>query len=206
MEIRRTANAGVLLNMDDISLLIDGVCKDMGGYVGTPATVLDEIVSDLPDVVMYTHKHKDHYDEDFIRKYTDTTGKTAYGNGIINSISAGNVLIDAVPTRHIGKSDVLHISYIIRGSKCVWFMGDASPVELKNISGFPDPDVLIVPYAYAVTESSWRMVKGKNPKKIILLHLPNPQYDEYNLWDKVKDVTKNDELLLIPEIGEKIIF
>lgn len=172
----------------------------------TLLVVQDTKYSTLPDVVMYTHKHKDHYDEDFIRKYTEITGKMAYGPQDINFVSAGNILIDIIPTRHIGKSDISHVSYIIKGSKCVWFMGDASPVIIKNMSELPNPDVLIVPYAYAVTESSWRMVKGINPKKIILLHLPHTQYDEYNLWDKVFDVTKNDELLLIPEIGEKIIF
>ena len=36
MELRRTANAGVLLKLDDVEILLDGVCQEVKPYLATP--------------------------------------------------------------------------------------------------------------------------------------------------------------------------
>jgi hypothetical protein len=84
-------------------------------------------------------------------------------------------------------------------------MGDASPMQLKKLSAFPKPDVLIVPYAYANTPAGWEMTKSVMPGLIVLLHLPEESCDPYGLWQQVKEITAEDSCLWIPKIEESRI-
>ena len=74
MEIRRTANAGVLLKLDGISILMDGVCREIKPYPATPPEERDAICASYPDMVCFTHAHKDHYDPSFAAEYEKQTG------------------------------------------------------------------------------------------------------------------------------------
>ncbi|MBE7032451.1 MAG: hypothetical protein E7401_05775 [Ruminococcaceae bacterium] len=204
MIIKRTANAGVLLRMDEISVLLDGVCRELPPYLGTPDSVREELENNFPDVVAFTHRHEDHFDESFARNYETLTLRPVIGPEFSISREVSNLKIFSVPTRHIGKTDIQHTSFVIEGSECVWFMGDASPLELKNFSDFHKPDVIIVPYAYAISTSAWKSTKNTGVKTIVLLHLPLRENDPYGLWQAVEDVTQNDECLKILQIGQEI--
>jgi hypothetical protein len=109
-----------------------------------------------------------------------------------------------VETRHLGKTEpgLQHCSFVIEGSKCIWFMGDAAPVQMKKMASFPAPDVLIVPYAYANTASAWAMTKEVCPGSVIVLHLPEENNDPYGLWRQVKDTIQEDPQAWLPCIGE----
>jgi L-ascorbate metabolism protein UlaG (beta-lactamase superfamily) len=96
----------------------------------------------------------------------------------------------------------MHHSFVIEGSKCIWFMGDASPMQMKKMAEFPKPDVLIVPYAYANTPSAWEMTKAARATTVVLLHLPEKEKDPFALWRQVKNVTEGECCLWIPEVGE----
>ncbi len=185
MEIRRTANAGVLLNLDGVSILLDGVCREVGAYLATPPALLKELLDSPPDKVLFTHTHADHYCQDFARRYADKTGlKIALPAGERWTDPAGTVQITALPTRHMGRGGLTdaHQSFVIQGSRCVWFLGDASPTELKKLDGFPRPDVLTVPYPYISTPSALRLVENLLPCNIILLHLPRQEHDPEGIW------------------------
>ena len=66
-------------------------------------------------------------------------------------------------------------------------------------------DVLIAPYAYATTPSSWKLSAGI-AKTMILLHLPPRDTDPAGLWDAVTQTTQAPSpKLIIPEIGEHIV-
>ena len=201
MILRRTTNAGMLIKTKDLSVLLDGVARELPPYEGTPSSIKEELLLLPPDYVLYTHNHKDHYDADYASKYSSSTGSKVYVAEDNIHLVKGETEIFSVKTRHIGRTDVNHVSYIINGSKCIWFMGDASPLELNE---YPKPDILIVPYAYTVTESSWKTALGSGADKIILLHLPQRDNDEYGLWTMTEAVTKSDSRLLIPEIGQTI--
>ena len=114
--------------------------------------------------------------------------------------------IKGVTTRHIGKENISHSSYIIDGSVNILFMGDSSPLEWKNITLDKNPDVIIAPFAYATTESSWRITEKFNPKLVILVHFPLYENDTFGIWDSVRNVIKDDDRVCIPQIGEKILF
>lgn len=206
MEITRTANAGVLLLLDGVSFLLDGVAQELAPYAGTPHHFREQFIKNPPDVVAFTHMHKDHYDENYAEEYRIKTLRPVYGPECLPPKVTQNIEIEAVSTRHIGKTDISHISYIISGSKCVWFMGDASPLMWKNADSFPKPDVVIVPYAYAITASAWQITKNLGAGEIVLLHLPQRECDEYALWDAVEKTAGSDSSLHIPQIGQTLVF
>lgn len=207
-EIKRTANAGVLIKLDGVSILLDGVCEEYAkySYLGTPDNIRRELTDNFPDVLAFTHWHEDHCDLSYVEQYKKSTLRPVYGpelsiNGIIN-----NITFSTVESRHIGKFTDPHVSYIIRGSECIWFLGDASPLIWKDVDNYPCPDIVILPYAYAITESAWKITKGLGAKNIVLLHLPRKEEDAYKLWDAVTETVKGDNSLFIPEIGEVLNF
>ena len=214
MELRRTANAGVLLKLDGISVLLDGVCREVKPYLATPHEEKIRLLQSCPDVLAFSHTHEDHCDPAFAAAWQRQTGRAILcpdeisGCRTTNKIFyRGTLTIAPIPSRHIGKVDLglNHVSYIIRGSRCVWFLGDASPLQWKDRTDLPFPDILIVPYAYAATPSAWEMTKAFRPKKIVLLHLPDRNADPYELWQTVeRTIGREFDTLLIPQLGESL--
>ena len=146
--LTRTANAGVLLELDGISILLDGVCQSLPPYLGTPTQIKNFLTENLPNVLAFTHKHLDHYDASYVNLYKQKTLRSVYGPESLNFYEVGNgVKMYLVPTRHIGKTDVEHVSYVINGTSTIYFMGDATPLALKKMQEYAKPDILIVPFA-----------------------------------------------------------
>ena len=215
MELLRTANAGILLRLDGVSILLDGVCGKVETFIPTPEPILKQLQADLPDVVAFTHEHVDHFHKGFADFYQKTTLRPILGpetlplEQVVDGVFRyGCVRLQAIPTRHIGKASlqVPHRSHIIQGSKCVWFLGDASPLQIQNRTDLPHPDVLMVPFAYTTNTTGWEIVKQLNPSHVVLLHLPPQNEDPYGLWDLVAQYTGGTSAppLWIPEIGETI--
>ena len=208
MELQRTANAGVLLKMDGVSILLDGLADRVEGYLPTPAEMADRLLENPPDILVYTHNHPDHCSEALLLPYRKQNLRPIYGPESLYSgaIQVGEVTVTPVASRHIGKTEpgLLHTSYILQGSKCVWFMGDAAPLQWKNRTDLPKPDVLIAPYAYGNTKAVWDMSYALT-KNIVLLHLPEKDKDIYRLWEGVEATTRDTTAnLWIPQIGETI--
>ena len=213
MEIRRTANAGVLLKLDGVAILLDGVCREVKPYPATPLEERQLLTDSWPDVVAFTHGHKDHFDPVYAAQFKKQTNGAFLGPkelpGVRVStepVNVRGVKITPVPSRHIGLAGKTtpHVSYIIEGSSCIWFLGDASPSQWQNKDNLPKPDVLLVPYVYATTESAWRATKALSADKIILLHLPEKQLDAAGLWNAVEATAGLSAFAGIPEIGETI--
>ena len=120
----------------------------------------------------------------------------------MGTVRIGEVAITPVETRHLGKTEpgLHHVSFVIQGSKCIWFAGDAAPIQWKNLTHLPRPDVLIAPYAYANTPMAWGLSRSL-AEKVVILHLPEKGNDPYGLRDSVKSTTC-EEALYLPEIGE----
>ena len=212
MEIRRTANAGVLVALDGVRILLDGVCQEVAPYLATPDRERQLLLDNPPDLLAYTHDHPDHYDRSFVSEYFQRAAGPLMGPAGSPFGSQprwiGAVKITPVPSRHIGKQDeVEHVSYIIQGSRCVWFMGDASPLQWKDREDLPRPDVLIAPFAYA-TCGGWDLTCSIGPKALVLLHLPQRDNDPHKLWDQVEAaVAKGDgPAVYVPELEQRIRF
>lgn len=201
MKIRRTANAGILLELDGVTILLDGVCRGVKPYPATPLEEREALQRSFPDVIAFTHAHKDHYDPAFAALYQKQTGGVILGPMSLPGCTAtmedtvvNGVYILPVPSRHIGLAgkDVDHASFIIQGSRCVWFLGDAAPMQWRG-KDLPKPDVLVVPYAYANTPSGWALTRALGADQVILLHMPGREEDTIGLWDAVNAVLKSEE-------------
>ncbi len=205
MKITRTASSGVLIELDGTYILIDGVAKTLGAYIGTPEEIRTALRAYPPDVLAFTHMHEDHYDTEYAEFYENTMHSPILSPENAGEIKKDAITIKSISTRHIGKPDFPHVSYAITGSQSIWFMGDASPSMLKEMESFQKPDVLFVPFAFATTKSSWQSALKTGAEKIIVLHLPKKEEDTEGLWDKVYEVAGNDGHLIILKIGEEIV-
>jgi len=208
MEIQRTANAGALLKMDGVSILLDGLCDGIDIYLPTPPTLADSLLVEPPDVLAFTHNHPDHYSEALLLPYRKQNLRPILGPEYLpmEDLRVGEVTITPVASRHIGKTEpgLSHHSFIMKGSRCVWFMGDAAPLQWATRTDVPRPDVLIAPFAYANTKTAWDLSCAL-ADKIILLHLPERNNDPYGLWQAVDNTTAGAMNLFVPQIGETII-
>lgn len=208
MELRRTANAGALLKLDGVTILMDGVCREVKPYPATPPEVKEELKANMPDVIAFTHAHKDHYDPGFAAEAMRQNGVIfgpAACHGSMEPAAVGSVRITPVSSRHIGAAGKVtpHASFIIEGSACIWFTGDAAPSQWSRME-LPAPDVLIVPYAYCNTPSAWQSVKRMSPKAVILLHMPKREEDSIGLWVAVENTVGEDPILYIPAMNETL--
>ena len=213
MEIKRTANAGILLSLDGVRILLDGVCEQLPPYLGTQPGERESLLQDVPDLVAFTHVHPDHCDLSFVSDYLQKTAGPIMGPADIPFTSSteqtvGTVKVTPVPSRHLGKAnDVQHVSYIIEGSHCVWFMGDAAPSQLKQMKTLPHPDVLIAPFGFAIG-SGWNAACDLSPQVFVLVHMPEKTDDPANLWHQVEQTVsgKPGPAVYIPELGQNIHF
>ena len=211
MRISRVSNAGVLLELDGVKLLLDGFCTGHGPYLATPADLRERLFLDPPDMLAFTHEHPDHFDAHGAEKYHKQTLRPVLGPEHLpcgttsQGISRGFVSVLPIKSRHIGKEyfHVPHVSYAITGSKSVWFLGDAVPSQWHGIDR--KCHVLIAPFAYALSDSAWRMT-SELAEHVVLVHMPLRDNDPARLWPQVEAVTGAScpVHLHIPAIGETI--
>ena len=211
MRISRVSNAGVLLELDGVKILLDGFCTGHGSYLATPADLRERLFLDPPDMLAFTHEHPDHFDAQMAEQYHKQTLRPVLGPENLpcgttsRGISRGFVSILPIKSRHIGKEyfHVPHVSYAITGSKSVWFLGDAVPSQWHGIDR--KCHVLIAPFAYALSDSAWRMT-CELAEHVVLVHMPLRDNDPAKLWPQVEAVTGTScpVHLHIPAIGETI--
>jgi len=211
MRISRVSNAGVLLELDGVKILLDGFAKSEGPYLATPAPIRDSLLADPPDMLAFTHEHEDHFDALAAEQYHKQTLRPVLGpenlpyGTTTRGVAVGWVSVLPIKSRHIGKEyfHIPHVSYDIEGSKTVWFLGDATPAQWHGIDR--KCHVLIAPFAYAASDSAWRMT-CKLADHVVLVHMPLRENDPAGLWPQVEAVTGKScpVKLYIPEIGETI--
>ncbi|MBD5149031.1 MAG: MBL fold metallo-hydrolase [Oscillibacter sp.] len=213
----RTANAGGLLELDGVSVLLDGICGGVGPYLPTPPRVLDRLMARSIDLMAFTHSHQDHFSGEDVRLCLSAQkGAAVLGpRDVADALSpypaaaeermvVGPVTVTPIPSRHIGAAcrKMEHYSFLLEGSRRCLFMGDAAPVQWKDGC----PDVLFAPFAYAATGAGWRMTERLSPKRLVLLHMPGRDNDPEGLWQAVEGVlSRNRDIPVdIPDIGETV--
>ena len=211
MILSRVSNAGVLLELDGVKILLDGFCTDIGPYMATPAAFRESLLADPPDMLAFTHDHPDHFDGTLVEQYRKQTLRPVLGpenlpfGTTFKGLAMGGVSVLPVKSRHIGKEyfHVPHVSFDIEGSKSVWYLGDAVPSQWHGIKR--KCDVLIAPFAYALSDSAWRMT-CQLADTVVLVHMPLRENDPAQLWPQVEVITGKScpVKLLIPAIGDTI--
>ena len=210
MQIQRVANAGVLLTLDGVSILLDGLCDGVEGYLPTPPAIAQQLWEKQPDLLAFTHGHRDHRSEALLLPYRKQNLRPILGpeSPHLGAVRVGQVTVEMVESRHLGRTEpgLEHISYIIQGSRCVWFVGDAAPLQWKNRADLPRPDVLIAPYAYANTKAAWEQTCAL-AEKVVLVHLPARDADPYGLWNAVEETVRNtpEKPVYVPVIGQQVV-
>ena len=168
-----------------------------------------ELTESFPDAVAFTHSHKDHYDPAFAAAFRQQGGVILGPNdchGTMEPRIVGGVRITPISSRHLGIAGKTtdHASFILEGSRCVWFTGDAAPSQWRDQKDLPKPDVLIVPYAYATTPAAWSLTQSLGAEKIIIVHLPRRQEDEVGLWDAIEATAGKERDLFFPAMNETV--
>ena len=211
MLLSRVSNAGVLLSLDGVKILLDGFCTDIGPYMATPAAFRESLLADPPDMLAFTHDHPDHFDGEAVATYRKQTLRPVLGPENLpyatssRGVAVGGVSVLPVKSRHIGKEyfHVPHVSYDIEGSKSIWFLGDAVPSQWHGVSR--KADVIIAPFAYALSDSAWRMT-CQLADTVVLVHMPLRYNDPAQLWPQVEAITGKycPVKLYIPAIGDRL--
>lgn len=219
MQIRRTANAGVLLTLDNVSILLDGVCRVYSPYLAPPPAVLEELAACPPDALIFTHAHPDHFEPDFVARLQQRTGCSVLGTeGVAELLPGvpveqggaviGGVRITPVPSRHLGVEwrNYPHVSYLLEGSKRVFFVGDATPACWKEGVSRLQPDVLIAPFPYVTTRVGRQITLCFAPKELVLVHMPAEDHDPDGIWPAVRGALAQQKEIpvWIPALGETL--
>ena len=171
-----------------------------------------ELISCPPDMVLFTHNHADHFDPDYCREIESPIYATEQVADELSgrmqtekTAGTGKVRVHPVLTRHMGHygKTTQHQSYVVEGSQTVWFLGDASPMELRKFTSFSKPDVLLIPYPYISTPTALSIVEAYLPCKIVLLHMPLPENDPESIWQIVDPGLEYlKAYLYVPKMGE----
>ena len=107
------------------------------GDLPTPGAIAEQLLQSPPDILAFTHGHSDHCSEALLLPYRKQNLRPILGPESLpeRKMRVGEVTVTAAETRHLGKTEpgLVHMSYVIRGSKTVWFMGDASPLDVKKL-------------------------------------------------------------------------
>lgn len=198
MKLTRTANAGVLLELDGVTILMDGVCREVKPYPATPPGLKAKLLEDLPEIIAFTHAHKDHYDPGFAAVVTQKN-RVIFGpsacHGTMEAGERRGVKITPIASRHIGAAgkDTPHASFLVEGSQTVFLTGDAAPTQWRQYP-LPPIDALIVPYAYCNTPSAWQLTKSLGAKRVVLVHMPQDSEENRDYYDPVRQTVGNDRL------------
>ena len=200
MKLTRTANAGVLLELDGVTILMDGVCREVKPYPATPPGLKAELTGNLPDIIAFTHAHKDHYDPGFAAAVKQKN-RVIFGpstcHGTMETGKSRGVKITPIPSRHIGAAgkDTPHASFLVEGSQTVLFTGDAAPIQWRQ-KELPTIDVLIAPYAYCNTVPAWELTKSLGVKTVVLVHMPEENEETKLYYDPVRETVGSDSLYI----------
>lgn len=205
MNIKQTSNAGFLLSLDNTDILLDGVGERIAPYFETPIYIKEELLATPLDALVFTHYHGDHFDKSFAEAYKNREfGSVFCGPELSTPLVVKNLEIIPIKTRHIGKFVIDHSSYLIKGSKTILFLGDASPNEFKNREDLPEIDLVIAPFAYAITNAAISITNSLGAKNVIITHLPEQSLDEFEIRETVTKAVEQNNNWQTSEIGQSI--
>ncbi len=216
----RTSSSGGILELDGVRILLDGASMPRNGYAITPPDIMGWIANLPISVAATTHSHPDHFAPAFLRRLRnavllgpeDVADQLPDRMVLDSDLRIRQVHITPVASLHldITEEESPHLSYVIQGTQfCVWFLGDADPLQWPLLSdGLPRPDVLIAPYSYSLTETSWRAVEHLAPGLLILTHLPMPNQDPRNIRASCEAMlaAHPNQLSIIPVLGAQVNF
>lgn len=232
MKVTRVSNAGILVERDGHRILIDGLnISNIYHYVGTVPEEFDVLMaSEDVDYLVFTHVHDDHFNAIMTMKYMDAHPKTKVvapvsvleklllcGIAKDRMIDAASIPfgtdfpVNAFRTIHIGTpyKDVLHYSYYLGGEETLLYTGDAIPLS-SNYKELEETgvhiSVLASNYAHVIGAGIRTIRRIIHPEHTLVLHLPDPHYDEEGLYPLTHDsIEHNPDLdIHVMDLDEQV--
>ena len=209
----------MLVALDSVILLLDGVCQGYSLYLAPPPAIIQGLDHRPPDMLAYTHSHPDHFEPGFAARFYEKTHRPILGTAGVaellpgipveqGSAIVGGVRVTPVPSRHLGAEwrNYPHVSYLLEGSKRIFYVGDATPACWKESVFGLRPDVLIAPYPYVTTRLGWQSVERFAPKAVVVVHVPAVDNDPDGIWSMVQRgmAAHRDIPMYVPDLGEKV--
>lgn len=207
-----TTNAGLYFCSESSEILVDGI-HDAGsvGYYPMDDKMRIQMLSAEglfagSGALLFTHLHKDHYDEEavneYLRQHPDSAiwgpGLTATGLSDIRneegkcSFRYGNFRIEAYETKHSGPRymKVPHYSLLVQNVTAdeVFFVaGDAAPEpdlgsSIRREYGECTGGIYAFVMAYQLAEKKSRhFLEELKPTRIFLIHQPREEDEAYRM-------------------------
>jgi L-ascorbate metabolism protein UlaG (beta-lactamase superfamily) len=165
------------------------------GYMKYNAAEIDSVQSNA--ILLFTHRHADHYSRKIIKKLKKEKAVKKYGSGNIGRLKKLNSLssfrIEKIKTKH--RFSLKHYSYIITWhGKRIFLSGDTE--SAATVAGMKELDWAFVP--------SWIMLDAQEKKLTVpaktigIYHLyPNQKFKK-ELPKKIELLDKQGEVIVIP--------
>lgn len=235
--IRQVDNAGVLIRLGDACICTDILCAHgYGRYMTADEADLEEVYQAGPEACLITHEHPDHFSEekmrryakankgmriisnekvsDCLRPYIEEERLTVIGRGRKQDIMAGEALIRAFCSRHMGREygDIVNLSFLLeyRGYR-ILITGDADPRYLLRLAverGIR-ADLLISPFAYITLRFVRRQLKEKlGVSQVFAIHLPKKGKDGMRFREILKAAQDEEgipQVIYGNEIGRELV-
>ena len=203
-ELFHTINSGLYIRLGDSVIFIDGLHTGRRfGLSDTPAEVLAQAEGDgtafrYNTLLLFTHCHDDHYDEELAEKFMSRHPGTKLffpgeSRGLEVSMTEegiyrfdhGPFTVHAFPTTHQGGKimQTAHFSYLVSaGEASLLHCGDARlnddmVLRIKDLAGDGPGDVFLNVY-HLNTEKEQRLIRLLSPCRCLINHLPLPADDE----------------------------
>lgn len=218
MKIRLTANAGLLVKFADKAFLIDGLHKDRAEpFSAVPDSVLDEATGGRGEfseinALIFTHAHKDHYDEECTRAFLENHKETELFFPALEEHSKdfikyniNGVTIEAKKLPHEGEQYKYVLNYgfyIYDDFESIFISGDAAIVA-DPIIAFLDgrrPKAAALCFPFVTLERGRRIIEQIDPKIVAAYHLPFEYEDENRYCASCRRVADSSKLHCSVEI------
>ncbi|MDH7447146.1 MBL fold metallo-hydrolase [Aquimarina sp. 2201CG14-23] len=208
-------NIGVYITDGQSSVLIDGLHTEYGDdYLFPPSTLIDKIQTKLlPDGILFTHYHGDHFSALLSNEYLNTNKKAILlgSNQITKEIKhfkdrvftistinydkqvvkLKNIEIKGLKINHVGKRhiSVENVGYLVDfGIKKVLHVGDTNWMEEINLFSQLDLvnehiDIAVLPYWMLLDNNATMLIKKHINPKHIIATHISPRINKQELQD-----------------------
>jgi len=217
MNVRLIANAGLLITVNGIKILIDALhCRKTESYSSVPRDTLSSIITGQEDFahvdyMLVTHAHPDHYDErivsEFMERHPETTlltptdikcGHTLMLNHKNEIHDFCNIKFTCRRLTHEGKlySGVINYGFIAEsGGESFIVLGDGAlhPDEISSFVSGKKIDTAILCFPFITLLRGKKIIRDIiKPGYVIAYHLPFEKDDINNYIKTTKHTIEKD--------------